>query len=196
MARLSWTRGSLWVVPSNLGRREQGTINANVGMRHVTTNGLTNGQRNYKMSVLWDMQYLERGKWKSGDVEMWAEKKPKFHFISFAPHPEYDGVTTKLRDGLGCSTPAIKFVSRNDLKFIKHVKRSTRCEIAITPQTYPKEDPREIGFIGQKGSIAEAKNMVLEKLATSKSEQFYVHRVSDAWEVEWNEIRQVIPGQL
>lgn len=127
---------------------------------------------------------------------MWEDKKPKFDFISFAPHPEYDGVTTTLRDGLGCSTPAINFLSRNNFAFIEYVERTTSCEIVITPQTYPKEDLREMGFIGQEKSTAEAKKTVLEKLATSKSEQVYVHRVSDAWEVEWNEIRLVVPGQL
>ena len=76
------------------------------------------------------------------------------------------------------------------------MERTAGCEIIIPPQTYPKEDPRKIGFIGQKENIAEAKKMVLEKLKISRSEQVYVHRVSDAWEMEWMEIRRVVPGQL
>lgn len=185
-----------WVVPSNLWRRAQGTIDADVGIRHATTNGLTNGQRSYKKSVLWDMRYVERGQWSSGEVNMWEDKKPKFRFVSLAPHPKYHGVTTTLYDGLGCSTPFIKVLAKKDFEFVKHVERTTGCEIIITPQTYPKEDPREIGFIGTKESIAEAKKLVLEKLAISRSEQVYVHRVSDAWEEAWNEIRVVVPGQL
>lgn len=184
-----------WVVPSNLWRREQGTIHASVNMRQATTNGLTKGQRNYKKSLLWNMHCVQDGTWICGTNE-WQDKKPKFRFISFAPHPEYDGVNTTLRDGLGCSTPAINLLSRNNFDFIKNVERATGCEILITPQTYPKEDPREIGFVGTEESIKEAKKLVLEKLAISRSEQVYVHRVSDAWEEAWNYIRLVVPGQL
>ena len=68
--------------------------------------------------------------------------------------------------------------------------------IIVPPENYRGEDPREIGFIGKKESIADAKKMVLDKLATSKSEKVYVHRVSDTWEVEWEGIRQLRPGEL
>jgi hypothetical protein len=164
-------------------------------MRHATTNGLTKGKRSYKRSLLWDMKCVEDGGWICG-VNQLEDKKPTFDFINFAPHPEYDGVATTLRGGLGYSTPAINILGRDGFAFIKLVERTYGFKIAITPQTYPKEDPREIGFIREEKSIAEANKMVLKKLATSKSEQVYVHRVSDAWEVEWSQIRLVVPGQL
>lgn len=185
-----------WVVPSNLWRRDQGTIDADVGMRHATTNGLTNGQRSYKKSLLWDIQYVENGEWKSGEVNMWEDKKPKFRFVSLAPHPKYDGVTTTLYDGVGCSTPFIKVLAKKDFEFVKNVEQTTGCEIIITSHTYPMDGPREIGFMGTKESMTEAKKLVLEKLAISRSEQVYGHRVSDVWEEAWNEIRPVVPGQL
>ncbi|KAE9378788.1 hypothetical protein N431DRAFT_450727 [Stipitochalara longipes BDJ] len=139
-------REVFWVVPSNLWSLEQGTIDAGVGMRHATINGLTKGQRNWKKSLLWDMQYVENGQWVSGDTNRWEndKDKPKFSFISFAPHPEYDGITTTLRDGLGCSTPAINLLRRNDCSFLKCVERTTGVRINIPAENYRGEDPREI----------------------------------------------------
>jgi hypothetical protein len=123
------------------------------------------------------MRYVEHGQWKSGEVNMWEGKKPNFRFVSLTPHPEYDGVSTTVYDGLGCSTPFIKVLANKNFEFVKYVERTTGCEIIITPQTYPKEDPREIGFIGTKERIAEAKKLVLEKLAVSRSDQINFHRV-------------------
>lgn len=185
-----------WVVPSNLWSVEQGTISAKVGLRHATTNGLTKGQRSFKRQLLWDMQYVANGQWISGDTNRWeAEKdRPKFSFISFAPHG-YDGVMTTFRNGLGCSTPAVNLLRRNDCAFLKYVERTTGVRLDIPPQNYRDEDPREIGFSGTKEGVAGAKKMVLDKLSTSNSDKVYVHRVSDAWEPEWNNIRRVVPGQ-
>jgi len=42
-----------FVVPSNLWRREQGTLDASVGMRYATTNGLAKGQCSHKRQLLW-----------------------------------------------------------------------------------------------------------------------------------------------
>ncbi|PMD36915.1 hypothetical protein L207DRAFT_586601 [Hyaloscypha variabilis F] len=186
-----------WVVPSSLWSVEQGNMSASVGMRHATTNGLTKGQQNLKRHLLWDMQYVEKGQWISGATNRWeADKdKPKFSFISFAPHPKYDGTTTTLRDGLGFSTPAINLLLRNDCSFLKYVERTTSARIDIPAQNYPGEDPREIGFTGTKEGIADAKKLILDKLSTAKSDKVYVHRVSDAWEA-WNHIRRLMPGQL
>jgi len=93
-------------------------------------------------------------------VNRWEEEKPGFHFISFAPHANYDGVTTTMRDGIGCSTPAVNLLTRNGGTFLNYVQRVSGCEIIIPPVTYRGEDPREIGFIGTKESIAVAKEMV------------------------------------
>jgi len=186
------------VVPSNLWPVEQGMVSAKVGMRHATTNGLTKGQRSWKRSLLWDMKYVQDGQWKSGETNRWdAESdRPKFSFISFAPHPGYDGTTTTMRDGLGCSTQAIDLLRRNDCAFLKHVERTTSVRLNIPSQNYPAEDPREIGFTGTKEGIEAVKKLILDKLSTSESDKVYVHRVSDAWEPEWNNIRLVLPGQL
>jgi hypothetical protein len=81
------------------------------------------------------MSGVERGIYSCGDVAMWVDKPQKFRFISLALPPLLNGNTTILRDGLGCSTPAINLLRRGNFQFIKQVERSTGCEIIITPQT-------------------------------------------------------------
>jgi hypothetical protein len=73
---------------------------------------------------------------------------------------------------------------------------NTLCCFDIPPEAHRGEDPRQIGFTGKKESVEVAKETVLDQLATSNLEKVYVHRISDAWEAEWNEISLVVPGQL
>jgi hypothetical protein len=180
-----------WVVQSNLWRLAPGTIDASVSMRPATTNGLTKGQRSFKKSTLWSMKCVEDGRWCSGKNLWTGNNTPQFHFISFAPRTKLDGTRY---DGLGVNTPAINFLRRKNWEVIKNIERSTGCVITITNQSYPGEDPREIGFMGQKESISEAKKLILEKL--SNCEQTVLTKVANKFEDEWLEIRQVRPGEL
>lgn len=180
-----------WVVQSNLWRLAPGSIDMSVGMRPATTNGLTKGQRGFKKDTLWSMKCVEDGAWCSGK-NLWTDSKPKFQFISFAPLTKF-GNNTRY-DGLGVNTSAVNFLRRKNWEAVKDIERSTGCVLTITNQSYPSEDPREIGFMGQKESIAAAKKLVLEKLANY--EQAVVTKVADAFEDEWLQIRLVRPGEL
>lgn len=180
-----------WVVPSNLWRLAPGSIDASVGMRPATTNGLTKGQRGFKKDTLWSMKCIEDGAWCSGK-NLWTENKPTFKFISFAPLTKFGDDT--CYDGLGVNTPAVNFLRRKNWEAVKEIERSTGCVLTITNQSYPGEDPREIGFMGSKESNVEAKRMVLEKLATF--ENAVVTKVADTFDDSWLQIRPVRPGEL
>jgi hypothetical protein len=184
-----------WVVQSNLWHLDQGKIDATVSMRHATTNGLTKGQRSFKKHTLFSMKCVKDGAWCAG-TNLWTgtENEPKFHFISFAPHPQYDGVSTTYYDGLGVNTPAVQFLGRNNWAVVKKIEKSTGCVITVARQSFRNEEPREIGFMGGEKSIENAKALVLEKLATF--EKTIVTKVADVYEDEWLNLRQVREGEL
>jgi hypothetical protein len=138
----------------------------------------------------------EPREYSSGDISMWNENPPKFYFISLATPPSYRGVIAMQRDELACSTPAVNLLRQNNFAFVKQVERSIGCVVNITPQNYPKEDPREIGFVGTDESIKAAYMTIWKKLKDHRSDRIYVHRVKDAWEPKMEEIRFPFVGEL
>jgi hypothetical protein len=153
------------------------------------------GQRSFKKNTLFSMKCVKDGAWCAG-TNLWTgtENEPKFHFISFAPHPQYDGVSTTYYDGLGVNTPAVQFLGRNNWAVVKKIEKSTGCVITVARQSFRNEEPREIGFMGGEKSIENAKALVLEKLATF--EKTIVTKVADVYEDEWLNLRQVREGEL
>lgn len=78
-----------WVVPSNIFPVPREGIDWRVSMRPATTNGLNERKRYNKKDQLSAVKRVEDGTWDSG-VNLWTEKKPKFHFVSFAPRKSSD----------------------------------------------------------------------------------------------------------
>lgn len=177
-----------WVVASNLWLYEQGTITSKVGMRNATTNGFTPGQRRNKKNILSDMSLIANGGWLQGK-NLWGNKEPEIYFVSLCPPPKYDGARTILRHGFGCNTPAIHLLEKNHSTFIKEAEGLTRCEIITVPFKINQEDMREIGFVGTDEEIKAAYMMIYEKLMEHKSDQIYVHQVSNTLETYPEEIQ-------
>jgi hypothetical protein len=155
------------VVQSNLCRPNSREINLSFGFRPATTNGLTNDQRGFKV----EMDHMiadarNRDSVYNAGVFQWSgDKLPNFDFVSLSPQPGVDGI---YYDGLGINNSAANFLLKRNGAALDNIWKETGCRLRLPDKSYPKEDPREIGFCGVKAAIEKAKTLIIKKISESE----------------------------
>jgi hypothetical protein len=156
------------VVQSNLCRPNAGEVDLSFRCRSATTDGLTRGQKSFKA---WPHQEIARAKkgdgaWDTGVNQWVGDKIPRFHFVSLSPR---SGIGSAYYDGLGINDAAAKFLLRSKAAALDDIWKGTGCRLRIPHKSLPAEDPREIGFCGNKEAIEKAKFLIVEKISESEN---------------------------
>lgn len=156
------------MVKSKLWSRGPGEIDATVGLRPATKDGLTRGQVRFKESLTRQIVRVHARLTMGGiGPNVWTgDNKPHFQCMSFAPIAR--GIDARVRDGMTVSRKAMRKIVGYDhsCSFMESVKAKTGCEYFIPEEEYHMEDPRNIGFWGTRVQIDAAKLAVGEQVVS------------------------------
>jgi len=147
-----------------------GDVTQWVGMRPAVHDGLTAGQIKFRKDAytglekqIADIDILGALPG-TGEIKKWVgDMKPKFHFMSFCPHPF--GVDNRSYDALPIEANQVNKLTRNRFAFLNGLRKKFGCEITVA-QRGNGHIQREIGFFGLEKDIVKAKAAIIEKLVS------------------------------
>jgi len=157
-----------FVVKDTVWDIDAGAMDASVGFRPATTDGITEDQQEVKELIEIELLYVKWGLSLIGiDDYKWSQEAPNFDFVSLNPiHVGPSDDDDRMHYTMLIEQEGIKRLEQTNWSFLKRLESRTGCHIVLPKRPFPRRQPVELGIFGTNADIEKAKQAIKEKAST------------------------------